>query len=370
MTKNFEEEKVAHAVTQVELTKVKSCKTMVRQLVSERGNKNKQGLGFTHEPMPKSITQTLPENFNEFDHSPENERKFKEIQRGKSESEESEVIVESVNEEDVLTVEADDEASNKSDPILEQIVEYPELNPKPAEKVKDEGEFSGYNDPKYIKWKNEQKAKVAEQLIKKKTVKKTEVSNETAQKSNLTNNQSETKQSKGKSAIKSNGKSQAQSVKSENVKYVTKKVSKGKTIKFVSAGTFDMNGSYGNQINSSIKSNSGLKTGSGPKSSTVNDKRIESKKVTKQDGLKSNHVPKQSKLDHKQSKSQTKSPQKNAVNLKPNKQDNESRVGNAVTVTKETILQKNVFITNSVIFVKEGIMTPSIVSFEKPHHEK
>ncbi|MGS7221166.1 hypothetical protein ACQ7OT_11505, partial [Micrococcus luteus] len=75
MTKNFEQEKVAHAVTQVELKKVKSCKTMVEQLVNERGNKNKTGLGFTHEPMPKSITRTLPENFNEFDHSPENERK-------------------------------------------------------------------------------------------------------------------------------------------------------------------------------------------------------------------------------------------------------------------------------------------------------
>ncbi|KAK1414966.1 hypothetical protein QVD17_30732 [Tagetes erecta] len=323
MTKNFEEEKVAHAVTQVELTKVKSCKTLVKQLISERGNKNKQGLGFTHEPMPKSITQTLPENFNEFDHSPENERKFKQIQRRKSESEGSEVIVESVNEEDVLTVEADDEASNKSDPILEQIVEYPELNPKPAEKVKDEGEFSGYNDPEYIKWKNEQKAKVADQLIKKKAVKKTEVSNEKSQKSNLTINQSETKQSKGKSAIKSNGKSQAQSVKSE--KPVTKKVSKGKTIKFVSAGTFDMNGSYGNQINSPIKSNSGLKTGSGPKSSAVIDKRIESKRLTKQGVLKSNQVP-------KQANSQTKSPQKNDVNLKPNKQDNESRVGSTSKV--------------------------------------
>ncbi|KAK1419520.1 hypothetical protein QVD17_28694 [Tagetes erecta] len=137
MTKNFEQEKVAHAVTQVELTKVKSCKTMVKQLISERGNKTKTGLGFTHEPMPNSITQTLPENFNEFDHSPENERKFKEIQRSKSESEGSEVLMESLKEEDGVTTEADDEASNKSEPVLIQLVEYPELNPKP-ETVKDE----------------------------------------------------------------------------------------------------------------------------------------------------------------------------------------------------------------------------------------
>ncbi|KAK1421848.1 hypothetical protein QVD17_24520 [Tagetes erecta] len=299
MTKNFEQEKVAHAVTQVELTKVKSCKTMVKQLVSERGNKSKLGLGFTHEPMPKSITQTLPENFNEFDHSPENERKFKEIQRSKSESEGSEVLIESLKEDDAVTVEADDEASNKSEPVLIQLVEYPKLNPKPAEKVKDEAEFSGYNDPEYIRWKNEQKANVADQLIKKKEVKKAEISNGKVQKSKLTVNQSETKQSKGKSVIKSNDNTKAQTVKTDNVKPVKKKVSKGKTIKFVSAGTFDMNGSYGNQINSSIKSNSGLKTGSGPKSSAVNDKRIEPKKVTKQDGLKSNQVPKKSKLDHK-----------------------------------------------------------------------
>ncbi|KAK1419547.1 hypothetical protein QVD17_28722 [Tagetes erecta] len=147
MTKNFEQEKVAHAVTQVKLTKVKSCKTMVKQLISERGSKTKTGLGFTHEPMPNSITQTLPENFNEFDHSPKNERKFKEIQRSKSESEGSEVLMESLKEEDGVTTEADDEASNKSEPVLIQLVEYPELNLKKEENVKDEGEFSGYNDP-------------------------------------------------------------------------------------------------------------------------------------------------------------------------------------------------------------------------------
>ncbi|KAK1441343.1 hypothetical protein QVD17_07191 [Tagetes erecta] len=285
MTKNFEQEKVAHAVTQVELKKVKSCKTMVEQLINERGNKNKTGLGFTHEPMPNSITQTLPENFNEFDHSPENERKFKEIQRSKSESEGSEVLIESLREEDGMTTEADDEASNKSEnkpePVLIQLIEYPKLNPEPKETVKEEGEFSGYNDPEYIKWKKEQKAQVADQLIKKQEVKKTEVSNAKKQKSKIINNQSETKQSKGKSVLKSNDNTKVSSVKTDKVKPV-KKVSKGKTIKFVSAGTFDMNGSYGNQINAQIKSNSGLKTGSGPKSSAVNDKRIENKKVTKQ----------------------------------------------------------------------------------------
>ncbi|KAK1411713.1 hypothetical protein QVD17_38273 [Tagetes erecta] len=227
--------------------------------------------------MPKSITNTLPEYFNEFDHSPENEQRFKEIQRSKFESEGSEVLLESLKEDDIVTTEADDEASNKSDPVLVQLVEYPELNPKPAEKVMDEAEFSGYNNPDYIKWKNEQKANVAGQLIKKKAVKKTEVSNAKMQKSKLINNQYETKQSKGKSVITTNDKPKAQIVKTD--KPVKKKVSKGKTIKFVSAGTFDMNASYGNQINSSIKSNSGLKTGSGPKTSAVNDKRFESKKV-------------------------------------------------------------------------------------------
>ncbi|MGS7221163.1 hypothetical protein ACQ7OT_11490, partial [Micrococcus luteus] len=230
------------------------------------------------------------------DHSPENERKFKEIQKSKSEYEGSEVLIESLK---------DDEASNKSEPVLIQLVEYPELRPK--EEVKDEAEFSGYNDPEYIKWKNEQKAKVADQLIKKKEVNQAEVSKGKVQKSKLTVNQSETKQSKGKSVITSNDNTKAQVGKTETVKPVTKKVSKIKPIKFVSAGTF------------------GLKTGSGPKTSAVNDKRFESKKVTKQDVSKSNQVPKQSKLDNKQSKSQSKSPQKNQVNLKPNKTDNESR---------------------------------------------
>ncbi|KAK1413118.1 hypothetical protein QVD17_34885 [Tagetes erecta] len=70
LSKNLELEKIIHAIAQVELTKVKSCKTMVKKMVSGRGNKNKAGLGFTHEPMPKSITNTLPNNFNTNDHSP------------------------------------------------------------------------------------------------------------------------------------------------------------------------------------------------------------------------------------------------------------------------------------------------------------
>ena len=40
---------------------------------------NKAGLGFTHEPMPESITNTLLETFNPLDHSPENKEKFKEL---------------------------------------------------------------------------------------------------------------------------------------------------------------------------------------------------------------------------------------------------------------------------------------------------
>ncbi|KAK1434276.1 hypothetical protein QVD17_00012 [Tagetes erecta] len=70
---------------------------MVKQMVSERGNKNKTRLGFTNEPMPESITNTLPENFNTNDHSPENKARLKEFLKKKSDSErqanESEVEV-------------------------------------------------------------------------------------------------------------------------------------------------------------------------------------------------------------------------------------------------------------------------------------
>ncbi|KAK1429792.1 hypothetical protein QVD17_12023 [Tagetes erecta] len=192
----------------------------------------------------------------------------------------SEVLLESLKEDDSVTVEADDEASNKTDPIVVQLVEYPDLNPKPAETVKDVAKCSGYNDPEYIKWKNEQKARVADQLIKKKTVKKTEVSNAKMQKTKLSNNQSETKQSKGKSVITSNDNTKVQVDKTENIKPVTKKVSKIKTIKFVSARMFDMNSSHGNQLNSKIKSNSGLKTSSGPKTSAVNYKRLNQRRYS------------------------------------------------------------------------------------------
>ncbi|KAK1419416.1 hypothetical protein QVD17_28583 [Tagetes erecta] len=40
--------------------------------------------------MPKSVSNTLPENFNTNDHSPENEEKLKDFQKKKSESESSE----------------------------------------------------------------------------------------------------------------------------------------------------------------------------------------------------------------------------------------------------------------------------------------
>ncbi|KAK1427931.1 hypothetical protein QVD17_16684 [Tagetes erecta] len=97
LIKNFENERIAPALTQVELSKVKSCKIMVQQLVSESGNKIKTGLEFTHEPMPESITNTLPENFNTNDHSPENEARLKEFLKKKShdehQEEESEVEV-------------------------------------------------------------------------------------------------------------------------------------------------------------------------------------------------------------------------------------------------------------------------------------
>ncbi|KAK1429881.1 hypothetical protein QVD17_12190 [Tagetes erecta] len=63
---------------------------MVEKLVSERGNKRKTGLGFSNESMPKSITNTLPENFNTNDHSPENEERLKEFLRKKSDDEHQE----------------------------------------------------------------------------------------------------------------------------------------------------------------------------------------------------------------------------------------------------------------------------------------
>ncbi|KAK1406145.1 hypothetical protein QVD17_41432 [Tagetes erecta] len=87
LSKNLETEKITHAKTQVELTKVKSCKTMVEEMVSERGKKNKTWLGFTHKPMPESITNTPPEIFNTNDHSPENEARLKEFLKMKSDSE-------------------------------------------------------------------------------------------------------------------------------------------------------------------------------------------------------------------------------------------------------------------------------------------
>ncbi|KAK1414930.1 hypothetical protein QVD17_30695 [Tagetes erecta] len=105
ISKNFENEKIGHALTLVELSKAKSCKTMVQQLVSERGNKNKTRLGFTHERTPESITNTLPENFNTNDHSPENEVRLKEFLKKKSDEkhQEEESEVEVYAYEDLLT---------------------------------------------------------------------------------------------------------------------------------------------------------------------------------------------------------------------------------------------------------------------------
>ncbi|KAK1406331.1 hypothetical protein QVD17_41625 [Tagetes erecta] len=89
MTKAFQSENIAHAATHVDLTKVKSSKAILAKLVSKR-KENKASLGFTHKPIPESITNTLPENFNPLDHSPENKEKFKEFQRKKLESGSSE----------------------------------------------------------------------------------------------------------------------------------------------------------------------------------------------------------------------------------------------------------------------------------------
>ncbi|KAK1429748.1 hypothetical protein QVD17_11966 [Tagetes erecta] len=78
MTKALESEKLAYAATQVDITKVKSSKVILAKLISEWKD-NKAGLGFAHEPMPESITNTLLENFNPLDHSPESKEKFKEF---------------------------------------------------------------------------------------------------------------------------------------------------------------------------------------------------------------------------------------------------------------------------------------------------
>ncbi|KAK1419515.1 hypothetical protein QVD17_28688 [Tagetes erecta] len=67
--------------------RLKVIKRMVKQMVSERGNKDKTGLGFTHQPMPESISNTLPDNFNTNDHSPENKAKLQEFLKKKSDSE-------------------------------------------------------------------------------------------------------------------------------------------------------------------------------------------------------------------------------------------------------------------------------------------
>ncbi|KAK1431921.1 hypothetical protein QVD17_08718 [Tagetes erecta] len=139
MTKELENEKIAHVATQVDLTKMNSSKAILAKLVSERKD-NKAGLGFTHEPLPKSITNTLPENFNQFDHSPENEENFKEIQRIKSESRSTE----EKGDEKVLTKN-----------VKEEVVEYQELISETPKTVKNDGEFLGFNDPEYLKWKKE-----------------------------------------------------------------------------------------------------------------------------------------------------------------------------------------------------------------------
>jgi len=163
-----------------------------------------------------------------------------------------------------------------------------------------------------------------------------------------------------------------------------------KPVKFVSAGTFDLNSSLGNQSNSKIKSLSDLKTGSGPKTYVV--KRFESKKVTKKDGSESKQTPSpKTQTSSIKTKSQTKSPKKNQINFKnlmiqhPKLITDCSKdivrsvtvitmillnaflTGIVTSVTKGIILQRNVIISNFVIFVSDVTMIRQIVSLENPH---
>ncbi|KAK1431847.1 hypothetical protein QVD17_08576 [Tagetes erecta] len=117
MTNALEAEKIAHAATQANLTKVKSSKAILAKFVSEQ-KYNKVGFGLTHEPMPESIANTLPESFNPLDHSPENEERFKDIHRNKSESgssdgKDDEKIMSEIMKEESVSVGNDDQESEK-----------------------------------------------------------------------------------------------------------------------------------------------------------------------------------------------------------------------------------------------------------------
>ncbi|KAK1414665.1 hypothetical protein QVD17_30414 [Tagetes erecta] len=184
MTKALELEKIAYAATQVDLTKMKSLKVILAKLASERKDNKAEG--------------------------------------------------------EVMLIEADDEASEESSPVLEQ----------------------------------EQKELVAAKIHQRANVRNDGASTSKSQKSKKSTNQSKTKQEKGKNIITSNENSKI--TKAQSAKSVTKNVSKLlKPMKFVSAVKFDMNSSQSNQTNSKIKSLSDLKTNSGPKTFTV--KRFSSK---------------------------------------------------------------------------------------------
>ncbi|KAK1429984.1 hypothetical protein QVD17_12378 [Tagetes erecta] len=81
--------------------------------------------------MPEFITNTLPENFNPLDHSPENKEKVKEFKRNNSdfgsskEKDDGNCMTEIVKDE-LMLVEHDDQINEKSIPVLEQVVDYEE----------------------------------------------------------------------------------------------------------------------------------------------------------------------------------------------------------------------------------------------------
>ena len=158
LTKNFEAEKVAHAKVKVDLEKVKSSKSLTEKLLSQKNNNtkfNKPGLGFTHEPMPESVTNTLPENFNTHDYSSENkaklkEHKFKRMSEGSSSSHVKDVEVHRKPKPKKQYV------VKESEFVMQQLVELPKLI---EDKVPDEtsSDDYGFKNPKFIKWQAEQK---------------------------------------------------------------------------------------------------------------------------------------------------------------------------------------------------------------------
>ncbi|KAK1431853.1 hypothetical protein QVD17_08592 [Tagetes erecta] len=186
MKTNLKNAKISHASTQLDMEKSKSSKPIVEKLVSERNKNTKTRLGFTHEPIPKSVSNTLHENFNTHDHS--NKAKLKEFQKKRSESESSE---EKSNLE--IFNEFDDDIIKNGHPIKIMSYQpkkkqmYVPKTPFAVEDIKSkmkgeskQGECTsyasltyGFNNPDFLKLKKDiQKRKVKDQFPSQKTKKR------------------------------------------------------------------------------------------------------------------------------------------------------------------------------------------------------